>query len=113
MSGITTHVLDTSKGRPGGGIKVTLEFQTGKDWQEIASGKTNDDGRLPDLLASTHTLSAGVYRLTFDTQSYYASCSEQGFYPHVAVTFEVRDPSQHYHVPVLLSPFGYSTYRGS
>jgi 5-hydroxyisourate hydrolase len=113
MSGITTHVLDTAKGRPGSGIKVILEFHNEGAWEEIASGQTNFDGRLTDLLTAAYHLTAGTYRLTFDTQSYYAANDEAGFYPHVTVSFEVKDPTQHYHVPLLLSPFGYSTYRGS
>ncbi len=113
MSSITTHVLDTAKGRPGSGIKVTLEFQTEGIWDEIASGQTNFDGRLTDLLSDAYHLIAGTYRLTFDTHSYYANQDEPGFYPHVTVAFEVKDPTQHFHVPLLLSPFGYSTYRGS
>ena len=113
MSAITTHVLDTAKGRPGSGIKVVLEYKNIDKWDELASGQTNFDGRLPDLLKEGFHLLEGVYRLTFDTQSYYESQEEQGFYPTVTLVFEVKDPTQHYHVPLLLSPFGYSTYRGS
>lgn len=113
MSAITTHVLDTAKGRPGSGIKVVLEFKNEEEWKEIASGQTNFDGRLPDLIKDGFHLLEGIYRLTFDTHSYYESQNEHGFYPTVSIVFEVKDPSQHYHVPLLLSPFGYSTYRGS
>lgn len=113
MSAITTHVLDTSRGRPGSGIKIVLEYNDGNAWSEIARGQTNFDGRLPDLLTADFHLLAGIYRLTFDTRAYYESQSEHGFYPYVDVVFEVKDPTQHYHVPLLLNPFGYSTYRGS
>lgn len=113
MSAITTHVLDTSRGRPGSGIKVVLEFKNNDKWDELASGKTNFDGRLPDLVKDGFHLLEGTYRLTFDTHGYYESQNEHGFYPTVSIVFEVKDPTQHYHVPLLLSPFGYSTYRGS
>jgi 5-hydroxyisourate hydrolase len=112
-SPITTHVLDTSRGKPGKGIKATLEILRGDKWEELGTGITNDDGRVADLLSPDHKLSAGIYRLTFDTQKYFAAQSIEGFYPHVQITFEVKDGSQHYHVPLLLNPFGYSTYRGS
>lgn len=114
MSAITTHVLDVSSGRPARGVAVTLEWQTSNDaWQIIGKGATDADGRLRDLIASDVTLSPGVYRLTFDTASYFAERQIESFYPQVTVTFNVRDAAQHYHVPLLLSPFGYSTYRGS
>ena len=109
MSAITTHVLDTAQGRPAGGVPVVLEFQEAKGvWKILGQGRTDADGRLKDLLPPGAPLEAGTYRLTFDTSAYM-----QGFYPQVAVTFTVRDPSQHYHVPLLLSPYGYTTYRGS
>ena len=113
MSAITTHVLDTAKGRPASGIKIMLEFLKDDSWQEIGSGSTNNDGRCADLLSKDHKVEIGVYRLTFSTQPYFATQSVLGFYPYVGVTFHVNDPAQHYHVPLLLSPFGYSTYRGS
>ncbi len=109
MSAITTHVLDTAQGRPAAGVPVVLEFQEKKDvWKELGRGKTGADGRLRDLLPAGAPLAAGIYRLTFDVSAY-----AQGFYPQVAVVFTVRDPSEHYHVPLLLSPHGYTTYRGS
>lgn len=113
MSAITTHVLDTAKGRPGSGIHIVLEYKNLDHWDELASGQTNFDGRLSDLLKEGFHLLEGVYRLTFDTKAYYESQNEPGFYPSVSISFEVRDPTQHYHVPLLISPFGYSTYRGS
>lgn len=114
MSAITTHVLDTSRGRPAGGVPVKLELETADGaWKQIGKGTTDADGRAKDLLADGFVLHGGVYRLTFDTQAYYAAQNIEGFYPEVAIVFTIRDPAQHYHVPLLLSPFGYSTYRGS
>jgi 5-hydroxyisourate hydrolase len=114
MSAITTHVLDTSRGRPAEGVPVLLEIQSmSADWEVIGKGATDADGRLKDLLSPDYTLRSGVYRLTFDTRSYYSSLNSQSFYPEVSIIFEVMDASQHYHVPLLLSPYGYTTYRGS
>lgn len=113
MSTITTHVLDVSKGCPACGVPVALERQTGADWEIIGKGATDDDGRLRDLLRSEASLQTGNYRLTFDTETYFAKQRIEGFYPQVTIEFIVRDAEQHYHVPLLLSPFGYSTYRGS
>ena|SRR5688500_18428941 len=113
MSAITTHILDVSAGFPARGVPVVLERQTSAGWEIIGSGKTDDDGRLRDLLNSDARLQAGNYRLTFDTGSYFRERQTEGFYPQVTVIFIVRDADQHYHVPLLLSPFGYSTYRGS
>ena len=111
MSGITTHVLDTSHGRPASGVPVRLERRNGDVWDLLGSGVTDEDGRLRDLLRTS--LVAGTYRITFDTASYFASLGLKTFYPEASVIFMIDDPSQHYHVPLLLSPFGYSTYRGS
>ena len=113
MSGITTHVLDTSRGRPAGGVPVTLEVETVGGWKTLGEGITNADGRIADLLDGDTTIDAGIYRLTFDTATYFADNKIQSFYPQVSVVFKIEDPNQHYHVPLLLSPFGYSTYRGS
>ncbi|MFN2501623.1 MAG: hydroxyisourate hydrolase [Pyrinomonadaceae bacterium] len=114
MSGITTHVLDTSIGRAAGGVKVKLECQSrGADWEVLSDGVTDDDGRLRLDPQFGHIMAAGQYRLTFDTGSYFALRSIESFYPMVTVTFNVRKPSNHYHVPLLLSPFGFSTYRGT
>ena len=112
MSTISTHVLDVSRGRPAEGVPVALEKQDGKEWRPLSIGKTNADGRLKDLVPGGHALQAGVYRLSFDTAVYFEAHSQNAFYPVVQVIFEVA-ASQHYHVPLLLSPFGYSTYRGS
>ena len=114
MSGITTHVLDTSRGRPASGVPIVLEFkEAGGVWREVGRGETDDDGRLKALLAQNFVVAEGQYRLTFDTATYFASQGAQGFYTEVVVSFVVRDAGAHYHVPLLLSPFGYSTYRGS
>ena len=113
MSAITTHILDVSKGCPAGGVSVTLELQSSMGWEIIGKGATDEDGRLRDLLDSEANLQIGDYRLTFDTGNYFAQQQIEGFYPQVTVAFAVRDAAQHYHVPLLLSPFGYSTYRGS
>src|SRR5229473_606853 len=108
MSGITTHVLDTSRGRPAAGVPIVLERRGDDDgWQEVGRGTTDNDGRLRTLTGPT--ILGGIYRITFDTKSY----EPDGFFPQVSIMFEVKDPAQHYHVPLLLSPFGYSTYRGS
>jgi hydroxyisourate hydrolase len=112
MSQITTHVLDTSLGKPAQHVSIVLEQLKGSEWKHLGSGKTNADGRLPGLLAADRKLEPGTYRLVFDTVSYFNTQGVKGFYPEVTIAFEVSD-SSHYHVPLLLNPFGYSTYRGS
>jgi 5-hydroxyisourate hydrolase len=114
MSAITTHVLDLSAGRPASGVSVQLELAgEGDTWITLARAKTNADGRANELVAAGSKLDAGRYRLRFGTGEYFAAKGIESFHPEVTVTFEVRDASQHHHVPLLLSPFGYSTYRGS
>ncbi|HVY47969.1 MAG TPA: hydroxyisourate hydrolase [Minicystis sp.] len=116
MSAITTHVLDTARGRPAAGVLVVLDRATNDDpphYQELGRGATDADGRLRTLLAPEAHLIAGTYRLTFHTAAYFHALGVEAFYPEVAVLFTIRDASQHFHVPLLLSPFGYSTYRGS
>jgi 5-hydroxyisourate hydrolase len=103
MSQITTHVLDISIGRPAAGVPVILE---------LGRGLTDGDGRQRELLAAG-SLKEGTYRLTFDTRAYFASRKVEALYPQVSVVFEVRRSSEHHHIPLLLSPHGYSTYRGS
>lgn len=111
---ITTHVLDTTRGAPAVGVKVVLEVYTSsKEWKELARGETNTDGRIMDLLPENNKLSPGTYRMTFLTAGYFRSVGVEGFYPYVPVVFELKEPIAHYHVPLLLNPFGYSTYRGS
>jgi len=111
-SPITTHVLDTARGGPAPGVPITLEQREGDGWIPIASGTTDDDGRIVDLI-NPGTLEASVYRMVFDTGTYFEANDTEGFYPEVPVIFEIRAPNEHYHVPLLISPFGYSTYRGS
>jgi 5-hydroxyisourate hydrolase len=116
MSVITTHVLDTALGRPAAGLPVRLEHVTGAGCTELGRAATDQDGRVARL--SPAPVGPGTYRLVFDTGAYAASRpGQQGgdaaFFPEVAVTFSVRDEARDYHVPLLLSPFGYTTYRGS
>lgn len=114
MSAITTHVLDTSRGRPAAGVAVTLDrVHADGEVVLLARGATDADGRARELLAAGVALDVGTYRLTFETGDYFRTLGVEAFYPSVSVLFEVRDGAQHYHVPLLLSPFGYSTYRGS
>lgn len=112
MSQITTHVLDTSQGCPAAGVAVELLSADSSEEEAIASGITNEDGRLTDLLGD-QKLPAGNYRLKFDTENYFAEQDVESFFPSVSIDFKIDDSGQHYHVPLLLSPFGYSTYRGS
>jgi len=113
MSQVTTHVLDTSLGKPAEGISVLLEKPGPKGrWLAFAKGVTNKDGRVTDLLKKDRMLKPGNYRLTFDSASYFNKNSKKHFYPLVQIVFEIKDDN-HYHVPLLMSPFGYSTYRGS
>jgi 5-hydroxyisourate hydrolase len=113
MSAITTHVLDTAIGRAAAGVPITLEHEEDGAWQALGKGVTDPDGRLRDLLPEGQRPAAGVYRLTFDTAAYFAASGEVSFYPTVQVVFRVTRPEEHHHVPLLLSPFGYSTYRGT
>ena len=106
-SPITTHILDTAAGRPAEGVAVRLERRTDAGYEELASGTTNADGRVTDLL-EPGSLTVGVYRISFDVGAY-----QPGFYPSVSIDFRVDALDEHYHVPLLLSPYGYSTYRGS
>lgn len=113
MSQVSTHVLDISLGRPAAKVPVLLEVEeAGTGWKELGRGSTDKDGRLRDLLVE-HPLVNGTYRLTFDTHAYFAARKVQSLYPQVTIVFEVRNAQENYHVPLLLSPFGYSTYRGS
>ena len=111
MTGITTHVLDTSRGRAAAGVPVSLELAAESGWRLVGRSTTDADGRASDLLSSAPQ--DGRYRLRFDTGAYFRAVGEAGFYPDVTVTFAVEGGEDHYHVPLLLSPFGYSTYRGS
>lgn len=114
MSAITTHILDTSSGRPAAGVAVTLAVRSGDaEWIPLGAARTNDDGRVPGLLAEDHELVAGTYALRFEVGAYFEGRNVTAFYPQVEIVFEIREPGENYHVPLLLNPFGYTTYRGS
>lgn len=112
MSQITTHILDTTLGKPAQGVPISLHQQNGTDWTKLAEGKTNMDGRIPDLLNTGITLPIGIYKMRFEVHSYFETLEVTAFYPFVEIVFNVSS-GEHYHVPLLLNPFGYSTYRGS
>lgn len=112
MSSLSTHILDTSLGRPAQGIEVTLTQETDSGWTRIGGGVTDDDGRIKGLVDSGE-LSVGTYRIEFATGPYFERQQRRGFYPYVSITFVVEAPDEHYHVPLLLNPYGFSTYRGS
>ena len=110
---ITTHVLDLASGGPARGVSVTLEIQRSSDWLSVGRGATDENGRLATLSHSWEPV-PGTYRLTFDLSGYHRERGiTQPFFPEATVTFIVRDTSEHYHVPLLISPFGYTTYRGT
>lgn len=111
-SPITTHVLDTVTGRPAAGLNVTLFRQTGNDWAQIAQGTTNEDGRITDWL-SGHSREKGTYKVDFDTGAWFQQQQRPRFYPQVSIVFAIEQPDEHYHIPLLLSDHGYTTYRGS
>jgi 5-hydroxyisourate hydrolase len=106
---ISTHILDTSRGNPAKAVSVTLETEWGGGWKELASGETNSDGRFVFDIPYT----AGKYRIRFGIESYFAQFGESSFFLDVPVAFEIKDTGRKYHIPLLLNPFGYSTYRGS
>ncbi|SMB88250.1 hydroxyisourate hydrolase [Hymenobacter roseosalivarius DSM 11622] len=112
MSQITTHILDTTRGKPAQGVTIVLYGQRADAWQELARGTTNPDGRVADLLPMGEVLARGIYKLKFFTQEYFDQQTIATFYPFVEIVFAVTAP-EHYHIPLLLNPFGYSTYRGS
>jgi 5-hydroxyisourate hydrolase len=115
---ITTHVLDTAIGRPARGVPVELERQSesvfggSTSWELVGAGATDTDGRNRELTPAG-SVEPGTYRIRFNTEAYFSGNNVKGFYPLVEITFLIEDGTQHYHVPLLLSPFGYSTYRGS
>jgi 5-hydroxyisourate hydrolase len=111
VSHVTTHILDTSIGRPAPGVAVELEARVGDGWVGIGTGLTDADGRVKEL--GPERLESGAYRLRFDTAAYFAGIDTDAFFPEVVLTFLVDAEQAHYHVPLLLSPFAYSTYRGS
>ena len=112
MSQITTHILDTSKGKPVADVKVYLYKADNSNWAEIAWGTTNQDGRVRELLPNDEPLPTGNYKLKFETKEYFAKEWIPTFYPFIEIVFEIQS-TDHYHIPLLLNPYGYSTYRGS
>lgn len=114
MSAITTHILDLSLGKPAAGVSVGLEIKTDLNgWQPVGEDFTDADGRINNLISIDEPFLPGHYRLIFETGAYYLMQKIESFFPQVMIGFVVNDATQHYHVPLLLSPFGYSTYRGS
>lgn len=111
--GISTHILDTGRGRPAAGIPVTLEERRGDAWTPIGSAESDADGRVRSLVPAGREITPGTHRLRFDLRDYTAAQERPCFFPSVEVTFRVDDPAEHYHVPLLLGAFGYTTYRGS
>lgn len=112
MSQVTTHILDTTRGRPAAGVTITMYEKAGLDWIEVASGITDHDGRIKDLLKPDVVLPIGTYKMHFDVKSYFDVHGMEAFYPFVDIVFYISS-KEHYHIPLLLNPFGYSTYRGS
>lgn len=111
---ITTHVLDTIRGRPAVGVPVALALSVGpNEWRSVGRGETDSDGRVGNLMPSGAALSPGIYRLVFDTGRYFEAQGIRAFYPYVMIAFQTAPGERHYHVPLLLGPFGYTTYRGS
>ncbi|XP_070823088.1 5-hydroxyisourate hydrolase isoform X2 [Chaetodon trifascialis] len=113
-SPLTTHVLNTAAGVPGSNMALGLFRQdpSNNTWSLITTGTTNDDGRCPGLITK-QMFTSGVYKLRFETAQYWESMGEPSFYPYVEIVFTITDPGQKYHIPLLLSRFSYSTYRGS
>jgi 5-hydroxyisourate hydrolase len=112
MSQITTHILDTTKGKPAAGVTITLFQHQHGSWVELAKGITNQDGRIAELLEKETILATGIYKMRFETRSYFDQINTATFYPFVEIVFDITS-QEHYHIPLLLNPFGYSTYRGS
>ena len=114
MSTISTHILDTSRGRPAAGVNVSLEIlNAGEGWSPLSQGVTDDDGRIKQFVLREPRPGPGTYRLVFSVAQYFASLNQPAFYPEVAVAFLIEAGAEHYHVPLLISPYGYSTYRGT
>ena len=111
--GISTHILDTTRGRPASGVAVTLERLAGATVTPVGRGITDADGRVKSLAPEGTALTAGTYRIRFEVGPYFAALGVEAFYPFVEIAFVAPAPMEHHHVPLLLNPFGYSTYRGS
>ena len=112
MGRISTHILDTSIGKPAEGVKIFLEELSAADWNRIGEGKTNADGRINNLISDDTEVKEGTYRITFEIDNYFKDQNRESFYPSVIIIFKAK-AGEHYHVPLLINPFGYSTYRGS
>ena len=110
---LSVHVLNLENGLPSPGVNVTLEKHVGKDWQPLAQGVTNEQGRIGELFPGKQAFEAGEYRVVFKTGEYFKKVGRDTFFPEIPVIFEVKNVDQHYHIPLLLSPYGFSTYRGS
>ena len=114
MATLSTHVLYTSQGRPAAGITISLErLNAGEGWTPLSEAATDDDGRVKHFVLAEPNLGPGTYRLVFSVEKYFKELNQQTFYPEVSVAFLIEPGAEHYHVPLLISPFGYSTYRGS
>jgi 5-hydroxyisourate hydrolase len=112
MSQITTHILDTSKGKPARGIRIILYSGSNDEWNEVSRDLSNNDGRATGLLKKDELLPHGIYKLRFEVKDYFDMQQVPTFYPYVEIVFDITS-EEHYHIPLLLSPFGFSTYRGS
>lgn len=110
---LSVHVLNLENGVPSAGIQVTLEQHSGNQWQALGQGVTNEQGRIAALFPEQRSFAPGEYRVVFKTGDYYRKVGHDTFFPEIPVIFEVKDTGQHYHIPLLLSPYGFSTYRGS
>ena len=110
---LSVHVLNLQDGLPSPGVNVTLEKQDGKSWNMLNSAATNEQGRIPGLYPDGQALEKGTYRVTFKTGEWFKAHKVASFFPEVPVIFEVDGTLSHYHIPLLLSPYGFSTYRGN
>jgi 5-hydroxyisourate hydrolase len=110
---ITTHILDLASGKPAAGVRVGLARVEDVHRVPVGAGVTDADGRLRDLVPKASKVNAGVFELTFETGPYFRAHGVEPFHPRISVLVEITDPAQHYHVPLLISPFGYTTYRGT
>jgi len=110
---LSVHVLNLETGLPAPGVNVTLEKHVGQNWQPLAQGVTNEQGRIGELFPEKQAMEAGQYRVVFKTGEYFKKAGRDTFFPEIPVIFEVKNADQHYHIPLLLSPYGFSTYRGS
>ncbi|MEG0881002.1 MAG: hydroxyisourate hydrolase [Janthinobacterium sp.] len=110
---LSVHILDLQSGQPTAGVTVTLEQKQGTDWKQLSSAVTNAQGRIAAMYPAGTPMQAGDYRIVFQTGEHYARLKQETFFPEIPVQFHVGKTDQHYHIPLLLSPFGFSTYRGN